>query len=103
MRHERWRLPAARIATAAKFRGRISLKVYRSAVKTKWQSRRRPACTATGRAAEKLKQQKNTAPDGSTSQSQFRLHLGFTGTDAPVTTALTAIRSNSYAALVTDC
>jgi len=32
MRHERWRLPAASIATVAKFRGRMSLKVYRSAV-----------------------------------------------------------------------
>jgi len=32
MRHERWRLPAATIATVAKFRGRTSLKVYRSVV-----------------------------------------------------------------------
>jgi hypothetical protein len=92
MRHERWRLPAATIATVAKFRGRISLKVYLSVVKTKWKDRRRPAHTQQHDARPKNNAEKIAATRASTSQSPFRLHLGFTGIAAPITTALSAFR-----------
>jgi hypothetical protein len=92
MRHERWRLPAATIATVAKFRGRIRLEVYLSVVKTKWKYRRRPAHTRQHEARPKIKAAKVTATRASTSQSQFRLHFGITGIAAPITTALSAFR-----------
>jgi hypothetical protein len=92
MRHERWRLPAATIATLAKFRGRISLKVYRSVVKTKWKYRRRPVHTQQHDARPRIKAAKIAATRAGTSQSQFRSHLGFIGIAAPITTVLSAFR-----------